>query len=360
VLRIREWSGEESGTRACPWGNVGPLKSAVEWCPDTMWPGSAAHPGFPCCGEKRTPVWGSAAASRARGVMSGGQLPPSMLALGSADRPTRVAVWAPSLARSIPLINTGEVSEVSGVPGVIIFRFDPTWLDYPSRATAVAEADAGVRAAGEEAGDDVSKRAVYWGFNTPSGVLNLTVLKFGAPVYYSAPHFLHGDAVLRGGVIGLAPSDALHGSAVGFDRATGVGVLSRVRYQVNARIAPIHIEWRDEVLQRSGVVDFLRNVSAQPTYLPIGWVEQSDVVLRNSTASFHRIRIAESAAAIIAVAFAVVAQLACFGLVCVVGSCLAARRREYEEGRRRGDEDKISTLGHSLLVFAKDGSEGVL
>ena len=109
VLRIREWLGEENGTRPCPWGNIGPLKSAVEWCPGTMWPGSAAHPGFPCCGEKLSPVWGTDAASRARGVLSGGQLPPSMLTLGRAGRPTRISVWAPSLARSIPLINTGEV-----------------------------------------------------------------------------------------------------------------------------------------------------------------------------------------------------------------------------------------------------------
>ena len=211
-----------------------------------------------------------------------------------------------------------------------------------------------------EGGTDASKRTAYWAFDTPSGVLNLTMLKFGAPVYYSAPHFLHGDATLRGGVIGLAPSDALHASAVGFDRATGFGVLSRIRYQVNARVAPIHVEWRDEVLNLTRVVDFLQNVSAEPTYLPIGWIEQSDVVLPNSTASFHIIRNAESAAAIVAIACAVVAQLACFGLLCAIGSCIAARRREYEEGRRRGDEDKISTLGQSLLVFSNDGSEGVL
>ena len=72
---------------------------------------------------------------------------------------------------------------------------------------------------------------IRYSFDAPNGVLNLTMLYQGAPIYNSEPHFLHAPE-LAAAITGLAPSAAKHESIVAVNSETGVSMAQHTRFQV--------------------------------------------------------------------------------------------------------------------------------
>lgn len=68
----------------------------------------------------------------------------------------------------------------------------------------------------------------------PSGVINITQCKQGAPHYVSFPHFFLADGYYRGGIEGMNPDEERHQSFLTIEPKTGTVLKSSLRLQVNA------------------------------------------------------------------------------------------------------------------------------
>lgn len=77
----------------------------------------------------------------------------------------------------------------------------------------------------------------------PSGFLNASACREGAPIVFSLPHFLDADPEMRNRVIGLNPIREQHQSVIDIEPMTGVVMNAAKRLQINAYLTNIsHIE----------------------------------------------------------------------------------------------------------------------
>ncbi|XP_066598162.1 protein croquemort-like [Prorops nasuta] len=72
---------------------------------------------------------------------------------------------------------------------------------------------------------------------TPSGLINITACRYGAPAFVSLPHFYKGDPVLLDQVHGLRPSSD-HDFYIILEPTTGVPLRVAARFQVNILLQP--------------------------------------------------------------------------------------------------------------------------
>ena len=108
----------------------------------------------------------------------------------------------------------------------------------------------------------------------PSGLLNVSSCKQGAPVVMSLPHFLDAAKVVQDGVIGLRPSEKEHQTILDIEPMTGVVMNAQKKLQVNA---------------------YLRNVSEiTPTLkikdhivYPVLWLNESALIDAKSAKDFR-------------------------------------------------------------------------
>ncbi|CAG2113930.1 unnamed protein product, partial [Medioppia subpectinata] len=70
----------------------------------------------------------------------------------------------------------------------------------------------------------------------PSGVFDLSVCYFGAPVFISNPHFLKADPYFLTTVSGLTPDPTLHQSYLDIEPQTGTPIELELRVQINVHI----------------------------------------------------------------------------------------------------------------------------
>lgn len=56
---------------------------------------------------------------------------------------------------------------------------------------------------------------------TPSGLINVTACRFGAPVFCSLPHFYKADPVLLDQIEGLTPNDKEHSFSITLEPVSG-------------------------------------------------------------------------------------------------------------------------------------------
>ena len=300
VTVLVEYHGAEKQRVPCPYGNVGPV-GQVRWCPNANYADPSAT-GYPCCGDMDVDVWGSAAATTAEGVPSGYQFVPYALTPGTPSQPTRTTVWSPGVLRAVPLVNVGEYIAIHGVQRLLKFTLDPQWLNTQNVLNPEGSPQ------------------TFYAFDTPDGVLNLTVLKYGAPVFNSMPHFLHGSAELQAQVLGQHPENEKHETIVAVHPETGSSLMQRTRYQVNALIRPIHFKYDDLLLNTTdNIVNFLPHLNENGTYLPVAWIEERDEILMNSTAPFQLLAEGQATVVLLPVVFGIAAQLFCIGLIIVLG-----------------------------------------
>lgn len=94
---------------------------------------------------------------------------------------------------------------------------------------------------------------------TPSGLINVTACRFGAPVFISLPHFYKADPILLDPIEGLTPSDKDHGFTITLEPMTGIPLEVSARFQINV------------LMQPSEIVTLLNNVPK--VYVPMFWFE---------------------------------------------------------------------------------------
>ncbi|XP_072749950.1 protein peste [Anoplolepis gracilipes] len=93
---------------------------------------------------------------------------------------------------------------------------------------------------------------------TPSGLLNVTACRYGAPVFVSLPHFHKTDPSVLDAVEGLRPNDEDHSFAITLEPTTGIPLEVSAVFQVNIHLHP------------SEIVTLFHNVPN--IYMPMMWV----------------------------------------------------------------------------------------
>lgn len=94
-----------------------------------------------------------------------------------------------------------------------------------------------------------------------SGILDVSPCQFGAPVYFSYPHFYMADPSYLKAVQGLNPNDKDHGSYLDVEPLTGFTISGAIKFQINVEISTI-----EGVLQTYNITNGI---------FPILWVELS-------------------------------------------------------------------------------------
>ncbi|XP_032665958.1 protein croquemort-like isoform X2 [Odontomachus brunneus] len=92
---------------------------------------------------------------------------------------------------------------------------------------------------------------------TPSGLINISACRFGAPVFVSLPHFYKTDLSLLEQVEGLNPNDEDHSFSITLEPITGIPLEVIARLQINVLIQP------------SDTVSLFKHVPK--IYMPIFW-----------------------------------------------------------------------------------------
>ncbi|XP_012253563.1 protein croquemort-like [Athalia rosae] len=73
---------------------------------------------------------------------------------------------------------------------------------------------------------------------TPSGLINVTACRYGAPAYVSLPHFHKADPIYREKVTGMDPNDEKHGFRIILEPTTGIPLDVAARLQINILLQP--------------------------------------------------------------------------------------------------------------------------
>ncbi|XP_058803575.1 protein croquemort-like [Phymastichus coffea] len=73
---------------------------------------------------------------------------------------------------------------------------------------------------------------------SPSGIINVTSCRYGAPGFISLPHFHKGDPVLRDQFIGLNPKEESHSFYLTLEPTTGIPIDVAARLQINILMQP--------------------------------------------------------------------------------------------------------------------------
>lgn len=108
----------------------------------------------------------------------------------------------------------------------------------------------------------------------PSGLLNASACRDGAPIIFSLPHFLDGDADLRNRVIGMDPVREEHQSVIDIEPMSGVVMNAAKRLQINAFITNI-----SHVKDTRNFHDYV--------VLPILWLNESATIDDKSAHDFN-------------------------------------------------------------------------
>ncbi|XP_021340100.1 lysosome membrane protein 2-like [Mizuhopecten yessoensis] len=98
----------------------------------------------------------------------------------------------------------------------------------------------------------------------PSGVLNISVCKSGAPVVISNPHFLQADTEVIEGVIGMHPNKKEHETVLDVDPLTGLVFNAQKKLQLNAH------------LQKVNHIRSTANI--KEVFFPIMWLNESALI----------------------------------------------------------------------------------
>ncbi|XP_033224505.1 protein croquemort-like isoform X2 [Belonocnema kinseyi] len=95
----------------------------------------------------------------------------------------------------------------------------------------------------------------------PSGVLNVSLCKFGAPAFISLPHFYLGDSSYRDSIDGMFPEQEKHETYVVLDPIMGTPMQVKAQLQLNLFI------------QHDDKIDMFRGINN--TYVPMLWFSQT-------------------------------------------------------------------------------------
>nr|CAD7603521.1 unnamed protein product [Timema genevievae] len=153
-------------------------------------------------------------------------------------REDRVTMYSTDLCRSISFDYTDEY-EVEGILG---YRYSggPSIVDNGTL--------------------DPSNECFCCGECVPSGVLNVSSCRFGAPAFISYPHFYQADQVYLDQVEGMKPDEEKHRFYVTLEPNTGIPLDVAARFQVNI------------LLDQRPYISLFKNVPK--IFFPMLWFEE--------------------------------------------------------------------------------------
>ncbi|XP_078037579.1 protein croquemort isoform X2 [Augochlora pura] len=82
------------------------------------------------------------------------------------------------------------------------------------------------------------RRCYYQGDSIPSGALNISLCKWGAPAFISLPHFYLADPSYRENIDGMNPQKDKHQLSISLEPKTGVPLKVNAQMQLNLLIQP--------------------------------------------------------------------------------------------------------------------------
>ena len=131
---------------------------------------------------------------------------------------------------------------------------------------------------------------------TPSGLLNITLCRYGAPVFISLPHFHKADPAVLNAVEGLRPNDKEHSFSITLEPTTGIPLEVSAALQAN-----VH-------LHSSEIVGLYNNVPN--IYMPMIWFKL-------------KAQVTEEMASNLRILLALPIVMLCSGIIMIiVGLCL--------------------------------------
>lgn len=156
---------------------------------------------------------------------------------------SEIVTWQPDLVRQIPLINDdGETVDLFGIK-LLRHRVDTTW--YQDASTN-------------------PNNAKYLHVEDPdeNGVIPLSTLKLGVPIFVSIPWFYSANRETVAGSVSCCdnPDPDIHASIIDVDPITGATMYARRRVQVNIKIGP---------------TDTFAYRNLREAYMPILWYEEA-------------------------------------------------------------------------------------
>lgn len=114
---------------------------------------------------------------------------------------------------------------------------------------------------------DPSNECFCNGICSPSGVLNVTACRYGAPGFVSFPHYYLADQYYRDQVDGMRPDGAKHSLYITLEPETGIPLDVAARFQINILLFPIE------------KISLFKDV---PTiYFPMIWFEQRATITKS-------------------------------------------------------------------------------
>jgi len=160
-----------------------------------------------------------------------------------------------------------------------------------------------------------------------SGVYNMSLCKFGAPVFVSLPHFYQADPYYLSLVEGLNPQEELHSTLFRVEPRSGVPTDVIARFQMNVHVAPVK------------GISILENVPN--SFIPVMWFENTAGVPENLVFKMNLLACLPDILAGMGWADLGVAA----SIVIVIGLCFVSRKK---------DEDATPILSDSLLDESGD------
>ncbi|XP_033312936.1 protein croquemort-like isoform X1 [Bombus bifarius] len=142
-------------------------------------------------------------------------------------------------------------------------------------------------------GSIVPSRSCYCeGECVPSGALNISLCKWGAPAFISLPHFYLADPSYRENINGMKPSKEKHELSISIEPKTGVPLYVHAQLQLNLLMQPDH------------EMSMFKNI--KKTFIPMLWFTQEAYLTSNYAHIIKFIIILES-----------LGSITCYGIACI-------------------------------------------
>ncbi|CAL1540142.1 unnamed protein product [Lymnaea stagnalis] len=169
----------------------------------------------------------------------------------------------------------------------------------------------------------------------PSGLLNVSVCRTGAPVIMSMPHFLGCDPETVNAIRGLRPNRDEHQSYIDIEPMTGVAMSVGKRLQINTYLE--FIEGFDD----------LKNIK-KPIFMPVMWLNESALISDQDAGDFKS-QVVDKITLTKAVKFGLIA-LGAVMILCVILVLVATKLKTCHNAKVVDDENEPILHPHNAAV----------
>lgn len=166
-------------------------------------------------------------------------------------------------------------------------------------------------------GTKVSSRKCYCvGECIPSGALNISLCKWGAPAFISLPHFYLADRSYRENIKGMEPNKEKHELSISIEPKTGVPLNVNAALQLNL------------LIQNDAHMSMFKNI--KKTFVPMLWFTQEAYLTANYARIIKFIIILES-----------LGSITCYGIACIGTLFISIGIFLYIRHNFRGEENQV-------------------